>query len=65
MLTIECRLHPAFGQNSAKPERGIETKRNCLNAGIPVRQNSAKPERGIETHILYTYGNNDIRSEQR
>ncbi len=36
-------------QNSAKPERGIETSILAYGTGSRLRQNSAKPERGIET----------------
>ncbi len=37
-------------QNSAKPERGIETSNlNLCTISIEHGQNSAKPERGIET----------------
>ncbi len=36
-------------QNSAKPERGIETAWHHAWHQVVGRQNSAKPERGIET----------------
>ncbi len=43
-------------QNSAKPERGIETNNWTIGiALIAVSQNSAKPERGIET-LARLYG---------
>ncbi len=46
-------MHPS--QNSAKPERGIETEVTAfLNTSVPS-QNSAKPERGIETPFRKDY----------
>ncbi len=38
-------------QNSAKPERGIETLAQEKPVIFTERQNSAKPERGIETWL--------------
>ncbi len=45
----------AIGQNSAKPERGIETSTEFRNTCNSICQNSAKPERGIETVAQKAY----------
>ncbi len=56
-------------QNSAKPERGIETPHKQKLAIAVISQNSAKPERGIETvnrflAILKKQGQNSAKPER-
>ncbi len=52
---MDFDVFPTSGQNSAKPERGIETFAACDGLQHWRRQNSAKPERGIETAQKSTY----------
>ncbi len=52
-------------QNSAKPERGIETDVSSLPMDDCNGQNSAKPERGIETFDIVLGPMADTKSEQR
>ncbi len=52
-------------QNSAKPERGIETVAKGWTMAVEPGQNSAKPERGIETNRLPSTWMGNAWSEQR
>ncbi len=65
LFLVQIKILLCLRQNSAKPERGIETPFEYLIHESFLSQNSAKPERGIETIRAHAASQAISTSEQR